>query len=142
MSDSVFDEITRNKLPGSDEYRQLLQKKQLELLPLPNPQAQNVTDVHLQKLDRGERDTIQLFQGGHGDFVVTDDGAAARFCLNNRIPFVNSLLLLRLLHHSMTIEGNSYEAGVQTLLALGRYSKKVIEYARSCPDGELLFFLP
>jgi len=140
MSDSVFDEITRKELPGADEYRLLLQQEQLQVLPLPNPQAQSVADVHLQKLDRGERDTIRLFMEGHGDFMVTDDGAAARFCLSNRIPFVNSLLLLRLLHHSTTIEKSSYEVGFQTLLALGRYSKKVIEYARSCPDEELLFF--
>ena len=142
MSDSVFDEITRNKLPGSDEYSQLLQKKQLTVLPVSDLPPWRTAAAHLQKLDRGERDTLLLFHRGHGDFVVTDDGAAARFCLSNRIPFVNSLLLLRLLHHSTTIEDSSYEAGFRALLALGRYSQKVVEYARNCPDGELLFFLP
>ncbi len=142
MSDSVFAEITRKELPGSGEYRKLLQEKRLIVLPVLTPPARSAADAPLQKLDRGERDTILLFYGGRGDFVVTDDGAAARFCLNNRVPFVNSLLLLRLLHHSGMIEDGSYEAGFQCLLALGRYSKKVIEYARNCPDSELLFFLP
>jgi predicted nucleic acid-binding protein len=139
MSDSVFDEITRKGLPGSSEYRQLLQEERLQVLPVLNPSA---IDTPLQKLDRGERDTLLLFHEGHGDFVVTDDGAAARFCLGNRVPFVNSLLLLRLLHHSTIIKNSSYETGFQSLLALGRYSEKVKKYARSCPDSELLFFLP
>lgn len=142
MSDSVFDEITRKGLPGSSEYGKLLQEKRIKVLPVLNPPSWSEADTTLQRLDRGERDTLQLFHEGHGDFVVTDDGAAARFCLNNKIPFVNSLLLLRLLHHSGMIGGSFYEAGFQSLLALGRYSEKVREYARSCPDSELLFFLP
>lgn len=96
----------------------------------------------LQKLDRGERDTILLFHDGHGDFVVTDDGAAARFCVNKRIPFVNALLLLRLLHHAELIGEYSYETGFKSLLSLGRYTQKIIDFARGCPDNELAFFLP
>ena len=142
MSDSVFDEITRKRLPGSGEYRKLLQEKRLEVLSVLSPPPWIVADAHLQRLDRGERDTLLLFHEGRGAFVVTDDGAAARFCLSNRIPFVNSLLLLRLLHRSGMIGDSSYEAGFQSLLALGRYSEKVREYARSCPDSELLSFLP
>ncbi len=139
MSDSVFDEITGKGLPGSDEFKQLLQEKQLIALPVENG---SVPDVQLQKLDRGERDTILLFNEGFGDFVVTDDGAAARYCLSRKIPFVNSLLLLRLLRHSSIISDSSYKVGFLSLLNIGRYSKKVIEYARSCPDDELLLFLP
>ena len=142
MSDSVFDEITRKSLPGSDEYRKLLLEKQLKVFPVSNPPSRSVADTSLQRLDRGERDTLLLFREGRGDFVVTDDGAAARFCLSNGVPFVNSLLLLRILHHSETIADSSYKTGFQSLLALGRYSEKVKEYARSCPDSELLFFLP
>ncbi len=142
MSNSVFDEITRKRLPGSSEYEQLLQEKRLKILPVSRPPSCNVEDSSLQKLDRGERDTLLLFYEGLGDFVVTDDGAAARFCLNGKIPFVNSLLLLRLLHYSGQIGASSYEAGFQSLLSMGRYSEKVIEYARNCPDSKLLFFLP
>lgn len=142
MSDSVFDEITRKKLLGSEEYRKLLQEKRLEVIPVLSPPSWSMTDTPLQRLDRGERDTLLLFREGRADFVVTDDGAAARFCLSNKIPFVNSLLLLRLLQRSGMIGNSSYVAGVKSLLALGRYSEKVREYATSCPDGELLFFLP
>ena len=142
MSDSVFDEITRKRLPGSIEYEKLLKEKLIKILPVLGPPSQHVTDISLKRLDRGEQDTLLLFYEGCGDFVVTDDGAAARFCLKNKIPFVNSLLLLRLLHHSGIIGNSSYEAGFQSLLALGRYSEKVRKYARSCPDSELLLFLP
>jgi predicted nucleic acid-binding protein len=141
MSDSVFDEITRNGLPGAGEYEHLLKEELLEVIPISCSPPWSMSDDSLQRLDRGERDTLLLFHEGHGDFVITDDGAAARFCLSSRIPFVNSLLLLRLLHHSGMIGGNSYEAGFQSLLALGRYSEKVREYARNCPDSELLFFV-
>ena len=116
MSDSVFDEITRKGLAGSSEYEKLLREKHLEVLPVSSPQSWSGADAPLQRLDRGERDTLLLFQEGRGDFVVTDDGAAARFCLNNRVPFVNSLLLLRLLHHSGMIGDSSYETGFQSLL--------------------------
>jgi len=140
MADSVFDEITRKKLPGSDEYRKLLQEIRLQVFPVtisPRPMA----DTALQQLDKGERETILLFKDGYGDFVVTDDGAAARFCRNNEIPFVNSLLLLRLLSLSGRIDLSSFEAGFQSLLALGRYSEIVKEYAQNCPDSELYFFI-
>lgn len=142
MSDSVFDEITRKRLPGSDEYRKLLLKKQLKVFPVSSPPSRSAADNSLQRLDRGERDTLFLYQEGYGDFVITDDGAAARFCLSNKVPFVNSLLLLRILHHSGTIDDSSYETGFKSLLAQGRYSEKVKEYSRSCPDSELLFFFP
>jgi predicted nucleic acid-binding protein len=142
MSESVFDEITRKRLFGSDEYERLQQEKRLEVLPVLNPTSWSVADASLQRLDRGERDLLILFREGRGDFVVTDDGSAARFCLSSRVPFVNSLLMLRLLQHSGMIRASSYETGFQSLLALGRYSEKIREYARSCPDSELRFFLP
>ncbi|HID70195.1 MAG TPA: hypothetical protein EYP35_07005 [Desulfobacterales bacterium] len=140
MSDSVFDEITRNRLPGSGEYKKLLQEKLLKIMPLAKQLSLTTDDVPLQKLDRGERDTLLLFLAGHGDFVVTDDGAAARFYLNNRIPFVNSLLMLLILKHTGKIAESAYNTGFESLLDLGRYSEKVIKYARSCSDKELLFF--
>ena len=142
MSVSVFDEITRKGLPGSDEYRQLLGDGRLEVTPVSKPPSGWVTDTSLKGLDKGEQDTLVLFLEGQGDFVVTDDGAAARFCLKNKIPFVNSLLLLRVLHLAGTIEDSSSERGFQSLLDLGRYSEKVIEYAQNCHDRELLCFLP
>lgn len=142
MPDSVFDEITGNKLPGSSEYKKLLQEKLLTVLHAPEPSTITDVDASLQKLDTGERDTLLLFFTGHGTFVATDDGAAAKYCLNNSIPFVNSLLVLRILHHSGIIEANTYRAGFSSLLAVGRYSEKIINYAQNCPDNELLFFLP
>lgn len=142
MSASVFAEITSRGLGGSAAYKTLRREKQLVVLPVPTPSSWRVADASLQRLDRGERDTLLLYREGRGDFVVTDDGAAARFCLRIGIPFVNSLLLLRLLHYSGRIGGSSYEKGFQSLLALGRYSEKVKAYARSCPDSALLFFLP
>jgi hypothetical protein len=141
MTDSVFDEITRKKLPGSDEYRKLLKESRLTIFPV-TIASTAATDIKLQKLDRGERETILLFNKGYGDFMVTDDGAAARFCRNNKIPFVNSLLLLRLLFLSERIDLSSFNTGFQSLLELGRYSEKVKEYAQRCPYSELDFFLP
>ncbi len=143
MSDSVFDEITRNRLPGSGEYEKLLQENLLTIFPLPEPPTSTTdTLISLQKLDTGERDTLLLFWAGNGDYVVTDDGAAAKYCLNNNIPFANSLLILRILHHSGKIEDSTYRAGFNLLLFIGRYSEKVINFAQNCPDKELLFFLP
>ncbi len=142
MSDSVFHEITRTSLPGSGEYLQLLQAGKVTVVPVVNAPKWCAADESLQKLDRGERDTILLFYEGCTDFVVTDDGAAAKYCLHNKVPFVNSLLLLRLLYQSGLIVDSLYEKGLKSLITLGWYSEKVKEYVRSCPDSELLFFLP
>ncbi len=49
MSDSVFDEITRKELPGSDEYKELLQDKRLRVLPV---SGLSTADTHLQKQDK------------------------------------------------------------------------------------------
>ena len=139
ISDSVFDEITRRGLSGSVEYKQLLRDKKLSIIPVINEKP---ADSRLQKLDRGERDILLLFHNGLGDFIVTDDGAAARYCLNKKIPFVNSLLLLRLLHHSTIIDDKVYKTGFRSLLDIGRYSQTVKSFAKNCPESELLFFLP
>jgi predicted nucleic acid-binding protein len=142
MSKSVFHEITRTSLPGSSEYRELLQVGRLEVVPVKNEPEWCGTDGALKKLDRGERDTILLFHSGAADFVITDDGSAARYCLKNRVPFVNSLLLHRLIYQSSMVTESSYEEGFQALVRLGWYSEKVKKYVRDCPDSELIFFFP
>jgi len=142
MTGSVFNEITRNRLPGSCEYEKLLRKKLVTILPVHGSLIITGVDVSLNKLDEGERDTLISFLAGQGDFVVTDDGAAAKFCLNNSVPFVNSLLILRILHNFGRINHSTYESGFRFLLSIGRYSEKVIHFAQNCPDEQLLFFRP
>lgn len=142
MSESVFAEITRKRLPGSREYEKLEYEELLIVLPRQESAPIKDVDIALHKLDHGEYDTIRLFFAGHGDFVVTDDGAAAKYCLNKNIPFVNSLLMLRILFQSGKIENSTYKTGFRKILSLGRYSEKIIRYARSCPEQELSFFLP
>lgn len=142
LSESVFHEITRLSLPGCDEYRQLLQVGKVARVPMDKVPQWCEADDALHKLDRGERDTILLFHGGVADFIVTDDGAAAVYCLRNKVPFVNSLLILRLLKQAGLVADDSFARGFQTLLDLGRYSERVKEYAVNCPDSDLFFFLP
>jgi len=142
MPEYVFNEITGNRLPGSSEYEKLLQENLLTILPVPETPTSTAVQTSLHKLDTGEREILLLFFAGHGDYVVTDDGAAAKYCLNNNIPFVNSLLILRVLHHSGIVEESTYRAGFNSLLFIGRYSENIINFAQNCSDKELLFFLP
>lgn len=142
MADSVFHEITRKSLPGSGEYMQMSKAGRVDVVPVVRAPKYCTVDESLHRLDRGERDTILLFYNGGADFIITDDGSAARYCLRYRVPFVNSLLLLRIFCQSGMITDSHYEKSFGTLLSHGRYSTKVKEYVRGCSDGELLFFLP
>ena len=91
---------------------------------------------------KGERDTIAGYLQGLGDFVLTDDGAAPRYCKDNGIPFINALLAPKVLCLGGAIDETEQQRATILLLELGRYSRKVIEYAEDCGRRELRFFIP
>ena len=96
----------------------------------------------LSALGKGEKDTILLFLCGAGDFIIIDDGRGAGFCRDHRIPYINSLLVARILLLSRMISEDVFQKKIEMLTRLGRYSQKIIDYAATCPSQEMALFMP
>jgi len=130
LAEVVFAELTRDGYPGADVFK---------------GSAITTFQVSVEKgspLSKGERDTVAGYHQGIGDFVLTDDGAAARYCKANDIPFINALLVPKVLCLGGAIDETEQQKATILLLKLGRYSRKVIEYAEDCGWRELRFFIP
>ncbi|MBN2159942.1 MAG: hypothetical protein JW807_11150 [Spirochaetes bacterium] len=98
-------------------------------------------DLILQGLDVGERDTIRLFRAGIGEIIILDDWKGASYCKNNAIPYINALLVPRILLLAGIISKSESEESMSRIVENGWYSQWVIDYARFCPDEKLLPFL-
>lgn len=130
LAETVFYEMTRDGYPGADVFED---------------SAVTIFPVSVEKggpLSKGERDTVAGYHQGLGDFVLTDDGAAARYCKGSGIPFINALLVPKVLCFGGAIDETEQQKATILLLKLGRYSRKVVEYAETCGRRELRFFIP
>lgn len=142
MPGAVYQEITGNSYPCAAEYRQLVVDKKISIkaampAPVNEPGCRG-----LNNLGQGEHDVMQLYNAGQGDFVVTDDGAAARYCQRQQIPFINALLVPKILGLA-GIEGGEYcRKATERIVAIGRYAPWVIDFAKQCGREELLPFIP
>ena len=96
----------------------------------------------LRSLDQGELDTIMCFASGNYDFIITDDGKAARYCKEKRLPFINALLFPRLLDFAGLMSRQDSNDKMDAIIHLGRYSREIIESARSCRKESLTFAIP
>ena len=142
LSSSVYVEITANSYPGAQAYQQLLADKKITLQTPPfSPLAKPVLSG-LQSLDEGERDVIELYYAGKGDFIITDDGAAAKYCKRKQVRFINALLIPAILSYSSQQSDVHCREAFNKILRIGRYSRWVINFAEKCKREELSFFLP
>jgi predicted nucleic acid-binding protein len=139
MPESVYCEITGNAYPAAEKYKRLLTDKKITVQKI-DP---GITDQPgMVKLDQGEYDVLRLYYAGYGDFVITDDGAAARYCKRENIPFINALLVPLILSFTDTMRKNKYNQAYRKILAIGRYSSAVISFADRCDRDKLLNFMP
>jgi predicted nucleic acid-binding protein len=137
LAGSVYQEITANPYCGATECKSLRKEKMIRVEAV-TLNAFSVT----QKMDRGEAETIQLYTTGHGDFIITDDGAAARYCKREGIPFINALLFPLILKHTRARTDGFCNKAFEVILELGRYSDKVVDLASSCDKENISFALP
>lgn len=136
----AFREMTATGYPGATAFTQWQQQNRLVLHPrCPTGHARQ-RDLH--RLDPGERECINLFYSGAGTFIIIDDGPGAAFCRREAIPYVNALLIPRLLGPGAAIDGAGIEAAIQKIYVRGRYAPWVLEYALTRPLEDLGFFLP
>lgn len=93
-------------------------------------------------LGPGERDTILHFHNKSGEFIIIDDGRGARHCRDLGIPFINALLVPRILYFAGRLPEESYQATTEALIGVGRYSDTILAYACTCSRRDLTFFEP
>ncbi len=91
-------------------------------------------------LDAGEGETILLYEEGAAEFIVLDDGKGVAWCRRQRIPHINALLVPRILKGAGIISAGECDEGMRAVMMHGRYSRRVIDYAYTCADGELARF--
>lgn len=136
----AFREMTVRDYPGAQAFTRWQQENQLALHPRCPPDQRNETD--LRRLDPGERECISLYYSGAGTFIIIDDGPGAAICRREAIPYVNALLIPRLLSTGAATGGSGLETAILQIYANGRYAPWVLDYALTCPPEDLAFFLP
>lgn len=142
MTRSVFDEVTVPRQVGAAALGDLAGRQPgIIVIKDPRDPVGNEAVADLDRLDRGERDTLKHYLNGAASFVVIDDGKAVRVCRRYGIPHVNALLVPKLLCFGKRLQADQADHFFMRLRTLGRYSEAVVSWARGCTAGELAFFL-
>lgn len=138
LAKSVFKEITRHGYQGADFFIGL-GKKNCFLIQQVNEKT-IYRDLCKSSLDAGEKDTINLFLEQNQGFIITDDGKAARFCDRHQLPFINALLIPKLFWFTDLMDKKTCFEKMNLLYEIGRYSKKVKQFAFDCTKYDLQLF--
>ncbi len=136
----VFDEITVQGYPGARTFQRWHRENRLVVDHQPSSALANGTIRP--PLGPGESECIHLYHGGAGAFIIMDDGPGAHFCRREAIPYINALLIPRLLYPGPVVGGSPIETAIRKLYASGRYASWVLDYALNSPVEKLTFFLP
>ena len=153
----VADELCEPGYPGSAYFRRIQSHKnsRYHILPAEHGPAALWADPAFQSMDRGEQETLSLYMAhqsgspGHTvssfrdqGFVLMDDGKGARFCVAREIPFINALLVPKVLLYTGHLDTVSCDRACETLKTLGRYSARIIQRADHMSAQNLARFLP
>ena len=140
---SVQQELTRENLAGAAVFAHHVTADTIKVLDIdmvvPNSTALSKA---MNSFGKGERDTIMCLNAGKGDFIVTDDGKAARYCRDKALPFINALLFPRLLYFAGIMSINESRTKMASIIHVGRYSTQITAWAFNCSKEALAFAIP
>jgi predicted nucleic acid-binding protein len=143
VTGSVLQELTRKNHHGTDTFLRYVSLQKIRVMDGEEFSSNcEISVTSLRSLDQGERDTIKCFEFGNYDFIITDDGKAARYCKENGLPFINALLFPRLLVFAGFMSWQESNDKMDAIISFGRYSTKIIEWARSCQKESIPFAIP
>lgn len=143
MAAFVFAELTIDGYPGAKKFKAARFAGQVGIISGIGGEFEYQSQISPGNLlDRGEYDTICCFREGKGDFILTDDGGAARYCRDHDIPFINCLLFARLLYICGRLSEDEYRRRLADLVSKGRYSPGIVKFAGTSEAAELSIFLP
>jgi len=130
---AVFMELTIPGYDGSDFFMELCSTGAVKVY---EPAAGSPNKIP-ESLHAGEREVIELFHEAKGDFIIIDDGRGSAFCRDNNIPYVNALLIVKILFFKQLITEPEYLKSWTWLLEKGRYSDSIKIWAENA-DAEML----
>lgn len=144
MEHTVYEEVRVSGYPGAQFFKSAINQG---IVQLDHIRAGFPDNVDLPaNLDMGERQTIRLyFQNVHSpvrSFIIMDDAKGARFCLNSNIPFINALLVPKILWFAGLLNKNDYLDKTALVIEKGHYSRTVIEKAKALSSSDLATFIP
>lgn len=128
ISPVIYDELTAQG-HDSDLFVQLVDDDTLKVL--------HVEEHHASYLTGGERDTVSLYYQETCTGILVDDRQAITLCRNEHIPFINALLVPRVLLARQAITWDEYNDAEEVLLKEGRYSREVVQRYRAMDLKEL-----
>jgi len=94
------------------------------------------------RLGGGERELVLLYLSGRGVCIVLDDRKGAAYCRRHDIPYINALLVPKVLMHAGIITEACCEERMRLLISIGRYAGWVVDYARNAAREDIKLFLP
>ena len=132
---AVFRELTRPGYPGAQDFARMADR----VSPLPPPRD---GEPRLEQLGAGERESIlYVYRREKQGFLVVDDGAAARFCRNRGIRFINALLVPRIFYYNGRLSRDEFRDAEGVVISHGRYSPEILRRARAMDRTHLAYFL-
>ncbi len=141
MARSVFKEITAPGHKGVTWFRTQFEKRVYKVIALScNSNSENDLGCY-KNFGTGERDTLCLYHEAQQGFILIDDGPAARWCTKQNIPFINALLVPKILMYKNLITKEDCENKMDILCGIGRYSKKIKTIAFALTRKELSYFI-
>jgi len=143
MTDTVYGELTHDGYPGTRQFKRLHDADKFSVIPADrNTSETRERFSDLDSLDRGERDTIRHFSTGGYHFIVIDDGKGAGYCRDHGIPYINALLFPKIMFFTGDLTWDGCLEKMNRIIEVGRYSKKIIDFALECSQPDLEYFLP
>ncbi len=134
-------ELTVPGYPGAARFRHLFERGQIQILPAAD--AAFDADEALNARGAGARECIRHYLTGAGAFILLDDGRAAAYCRARNIPYINALLVPRILAlANEAITAPAVADAMARIYALGHYAPWIWDHARSCSDTALAPFRP
>jgi len=144
MEAEVYKEVGVPDYPGAAFFSSMVQKNQVQVYRAGKDYRASV-DLP-QNLDLGERQTLALYfrnvRPGGRSFIIMDDAKGARFCLKQKVPFINALLVPKILWLAGLLNKKGYLDKTALVIEKGRYAGIVIEKAKALSPSDLAMFIP
>ena len=143
MAEAVYAELTvDDRYPGAVAVRGYRRDRRISVLADGEPADCLERHPELGGLGAGERDTLCRFIEGLADFVIIDDGRGAAWCRDREIPYVNALLIPRLMRLAGRMTHALARRASRRITRVGRYSPEIIAAAAGASPRHLAPFLP
>ena len=140
---SVFHELNVDGHAGAGLFQRWRAEQAFRVLdPYSLSTLQSVDVKDLLPSGTGERDTLALYLKGAGDFVIVDDRAAAVTCRTLNIPYINALLVPKVMFMAGRCSQDAFRHATEGLISIGRYSERILRTAERLSPTAMQGFLP